>query len=128
GGPCRASVPRDGPCRTSKTAWERALRKRNEPFRVPKTKRKIAQKLSKSNTLRRGTLARVAPDYGLTTSSLYRHRTNCLKLASSNAITKEAAGRRSGAAQRGYDCRAAPNARPPATGAAGHALDGVESH
>ena len=36
-------------------------------------------------------LARVAPDYGLTQSSLYRHRTNCLRLASSNAITKEAA-------------------------------------
>jgi hypothetical protein len=36
-------------------------------------------------------LARVAPNYGLTTSSLYRHRTNCLKLASSNAIAKEAA-------------------------------------
>jgi hypothetical protein len=36
-------------------------------------------------------LARVAPDYGLTTSSLYRHRTNCLKLASSNTIAKEAA-------------------------------------
>ena len=36
-------------------------------------------------------LARVAPGYGLTTSSLYRHRTNCLKLASSNAIAKEAA-------------------------------------
>src|SRR6516165_1570751 len=36
-------------------------------------------------------LARVASDYGLTTSSLYRHRTNCLKLASSNAIAKEAA-------------------------------------
>ena len=36
-------------------------------------------------------LARVAPDYGLTTSSVYRHRTNCLKLASSNAIAKEAA-------------------------------------
>jgi hypothetical protein len=36
-------------------------------------------------------LARVAPDYGLTTSSLYRHRINCLKLASSNAIAKEAA-------------------------------------
>jgi hypothetical protein len=36
-------------------------------------------------------LARVAPDYGLTTSSLYRHRTNCLKLASSNVIAKEAA-------------------------------------
>src|SRR5262249_58972122 len=36
-------------------------------------------------------LARVAPNYGLTTSSLYRHRTNCLKLPSSNAIPKEAA-------------------------------------
>jgi hypothetical protein len=36
-------------------------------------------------------LARVAADYGLTTSSLYRHRTNCLKLGSSNAIAKEAA-------------------------------------
>jgi hypothetical protein len=36
-------------------------------------------------------LTRVAPDYGLTTSSLYRHRSNCLKLGSSNAITKEAA-------------------------------------
>jgi hypothetical protein len=36
-------------------------------------------------------LARVAPDYGLTTSSLYRHRTNCLKLPLSNAIAKEAA-------------------------------------
>jgi hypothetical protein len=36
-------------------------------------------------------LARIAPDYGLTTSSLYRHRTNCLKLASSNAIAKEVA-------------------------------------
>jgi hypothetical protein len=36
-------------------------------------------------------LARVAPDYGLTQSSLYRHRTNCLKLASSNAIAKEVA-------------------------------------
>jgi hypothetical protein len=36
-------------------------------------------------------LARVAPDYALTTSSLYRHRSNCLKLASSNAIAKEAA-------------------------------------
>ena len=36
-------------------------------------------------------LARVASDYAQTTSSLYRHRTNCLKLASSNAITKEAA-------------------------------------
>jgi hypothetical protein len=36
-------------------------------------------------------LTRVAQDYGLTTSSLYRHRTNCLKLASSNAIVKDAA-------------------------------------
>jgi hypothetical protein len=36
-------------------------------------------------------LARVAPDYGLTPSSLYRHRKNCLKLASANAIAKEAA-------------------------------------
>ena len=36
-------------------------------------------------------LTRVAHDYGLTTSSLYRHRANCLKLASSNAIIKDAA-------------------------------------
>jgi hypothetical protein len=36
-------------------------------------------------------LTRVAQDYGLTTSSLYRHRANCLKLASSNAIAKDAA-------------------------------------
>jgi hypothetical protein len=35
--------------------------------------------------------ARIAQAYGLTQSSIYRHRTNCLKLASSNAITKEAA-------------------------------------
>ena len=35
--------------------------------------------------------AQVAHDYGLSTSSLHRHRTNCLKLASSNAIKKEAA-------------------------------------
>src|SRR5262245_25665731 len=35
--------------------------------------------------------ARVAQAYGLTQSSVYRHRTNCLKLAASNAITKEAA-------------------------------------
>ena len=33
----------------------------------------------------------VARDYGLTPSSLHRHRANCLKLASSNAIKKEAA-------------------------------------
>jgi len=36
-------------------------------------------------------LAQVAHDYGLNVSSLHRHRTNCLKLASSNAIKKEAA-------------------------------------
>jgi hypothetical protein len=30
-------------------------------------------------------------DYGLNASSLHRHRTNCLKLASSNVIKKEAA-------------------------------------
>jgi hypothetical protein len=36
-------------------------------------------------------LALVAHDYGLNGSSLHRHRTNCLKLASSNAIKKEAA-------------------------------------
>jgi hypothetical protein len=35
--------------------------------------------------------ARVAQAYELTQSSVYRHRTNCLKLASSNAIAKEAA-------------------------------------
>jgi hypothetical protein len=35
--------------------------------------------------------AQVANDYGLNPSSLHRHRTNCLKLASSNAIKKEAA-------------------------------------
>lgn len=33
----------------------------------------------------------VARDYGLTPSSLYRHRANCLKLGSSNAIKKDAA-------------------------------------
>jgi hypothetical protein len=33
----------------------------------------------------------VARDYDLNVSSLHRHRTNCLKLASSNAIKKEAA-------------------------------------
>ena len=33
----------------------------------------------------------VARDYDLTVSSLHRHRTNCLKLGSSNAIKKEAA-------------------------------------
>jgi hypothetical protein len=31
----------------------------------------------------------VALDYGLNPSSLHRHRVNCLKLASSNAIMKE---------------------------------------
>lgn len=36
-------------------------------------------------------VARVAQAYGLTQSSVYRHRTNCLKLASANAIAKEAA-------------------------------------
>lgn len=35
--------------------------------------------------------AQVARDYGLTASSVHRHRTNCLKLASSNQIRKEAA-------------------------------------
>ena len=35
--------------------------------------------------------AHVARDYGLNPSSLHRHRTNCLKLASSGAIKKEAA-------------------------------------
>ena len=35
--------------------------------------------------------AQVAHDYRLNPSSLHRHRTNCLKLASSNAIKKEAA-------------------------------------
>jgi hypothetical protein len=33
----------------------------------------------------------IAQDYGLNPSSLHRHRANCLKLASSNAIMKEAA-------------------------------------
>jgi hypothetical protein len=32
-----------------------------------------------------------AGDYELSPSSLHRHRVNCLKLASSNAIKKEAA-------------------------------------
>jgi hypothetical protein len=36
-------------------------------------------------------VAQVARDYELSASSLQRHRTNCLKLASSNAIKKEAA-------------------------------------
>ena len=35
--------------------------------------------------------AQVARDYELNASSLHRHRTNCLKLASSNAIKKDAA-------------------------------------
>lgn len=35
--------------------------------------------------------AQVARDYGLTPSSLHRHRTNCLRLGSSNEIKKEAA-------------------------------------
>src|SRR6516164_6277671 len=33
----------------------------------------------------------IAQDYGITPSSLHRHRTNCLKLASSNLIMKETA-------------------------------------
>jgi hypothetical protein len=33
----------------------------------------------------------IATDYGLNPSSLHRHRTNCLRLASSNAIMKETA-------------------------------------
>jgi hypothetical protein len=33
----------------------------------------------------------IAGDYGLNPSSLHRHRANCLKLASSNAIMKEVA-------------------------------------
>jgi hypothetical protein len=36
-------------------------------------------------------VAQVARDYDLNLSSLHRHRTNCLKLASSNAIKKDAA-------------------------------------
>jgi hypothetical protein len=36
-------------------------------------------------------VAQIARDYGLTGSSVYRHRTNCLKLNSSNDIKKEAA-------------------------------------
>jgi hypothetical protein len=35
--------------------------------------------------------AQLARDYELNASSLHRHRTNCLKLASSNAIMKDAA-------------------------------------
>jgi hypothetical protein len=35
--------------------------------------------------------AQVAHDYGLSTSSLHRHRTNCLKLASASVLKKEAA-------------------------------------
>ena len=35
--------------------------------------------------------AQVARDYELNASSLHRHRANCLKLASSNAIKKDAA-------------------------------------
>jgi hypothetical protein len=33
----------------------------------------------------------IAADYGLNASSLHRHRSNCLRLASSNAIMKETA-------------------------------------
>ena len=36
-------------------------------------------------------VAQIARDYDLAVSSLHRHRTNCLKLGSSNAIKKEAA-------------------------------------
>jgi hypothetical protein len=36
-------------------------------------------------------VAAVARDYGLSASSAHRHRVNCLKLGSSNAIKKEAA-------------------------------------
>jgi len=36
-------------------------------------------------------MTRVARDYDLNSSSLHRHKTNCLKLASSNEIKKEAA-------------------------------------
>jgi len=36
-------------------------------------------------------MAQIARDYDLNLSSLHRHRTNCLKLASSNQIKKEAA-------------------------------------
>jgi hypothetical protein len=35
--------------------------------------------------------AQLAHDYALNPSSLYRHRANCLKLGSSNAIMKDAA-------------------------------------
>ena len=35
--------------------------------------------------------AQIARDYELNPSSLYRHRVNCLKLGSSNAIMKETA-------------------------------------
>jgi len=36
-------------------------------------------------------VAQVARDYGLTASSVYRHKTNCLKLGSSNEIKKDLA-------------------------------------
>ena len=36
-------------------------------------------------------MAQVARDYDLNPSSLHRHKTNCLKLGSSNQIKKEAA-------------------------------------
>ena len=35
--------------------------------------------------------SQIAKDYGINPSSLHRHRANCLKLASSNAIMKETA-------------------------------------
>ena len=36
-------------------------------------------------------VAQVARDHGLNLSSLHRHKTNCLKLGSSNQIMKDAA-------------------------------------
>src|SRR5262245_40165433 len=36
-------------------------------------------------------VAQVARDYDLNSSSVYRHKTNCLKLSSSNEIKKDAA-------------------------------------
>jgi hypothetical protein len=36
-------------------------------------------------------MAQVARDYEISVSSLHRHRVNCLKLGSSNAIMKDAA-------------------------------------
>jgi hypothetical protein len=50
--------------------------------------------------------AQVARDYELNVSSLHRHRLNCLKLGSSNAINKEAA--RGGAALALLPSKASP--------------------